>query len=53
VQELARRSREVLVTEMNRGQILREVQRIVPQARGHHKTAGEVIRPAEILKNLF
>jgi len=53
VQELAQRSREVLVTEMNRGQILREVQRIVPQARGHHKTAGEVIRPAEILKNLF
>jgi len=53
VQELVQRSREVLVTEMNRGQILREVQRIVPQARGHQKTAGEVIRPAEILKNLF
>jgi hypothetical protein len=42
----------VLVTEMNRGQILREVQRIVPQARGHQKTAGEVIQPTEIFKKL-
>jgi 2-oxoglutarate ferredoxin oxidoreductase subunit alpha len=53
VQELARHSREVLVTEMNRGQILREVQRIVPRARGHQKTAGEVIRPMEISKSFF
>ena len=53
VRELARRSREVLVAEMNRGQILREVQRIVPQARGHQKTAGEVIRPTEIFRKLI
>jgi 2-oxoglutarate ferredoxin oxidoreductase subunit alpha len=53
VRELAQRSREVLVAEMNRGQMLREVQRIVPQARGYQKTDGEVIRPIEILKKLI
>jgi hypothetical protein len=34
---------------MNRGQVLREVQRIVPEARGYHKTNGEVIAPDEIV----
>jgi len=48
VRQLALRSRAVLVPEMNRGQILREVQRIVPQAQGYNKTDGEVIAPAEI-----
>ena len=49
VQELAQRSLDVLVPEMNRGQVLHEVQRIVPQARGYQKTTGEVIQPVEIL----
>jgi len=38
----------VIVPEMNRGQVLREVQRIVPGAIGHNKTNGEVITPLEI-----
>jgi len=46
------RSRHVLVPEMNRGQILREVQRTVPQARGYHRTDGEVITPLDILEAL-
>ncbi len=48
VRKLALRSRAVLVPEMNLGQILREVQRMAPQARGYHRTDGEVIAPAEI-----
>jgi 2-oxoglutarate ferredoxin oxidoreductase subunit alpha len=53
VQELGCRSQDVLVPEMNRGQVLHEVQRIVPQARGYQKTAGEVIQPVEVFKSLF
>ena len=49
VREAAGRAHHVLVTEMNRGQVLREVQRIVPEARGYHKTNGEVIAPDEIV----
>jgi len=49
VRELAPRARCVLVPEMNRGQALREVQRLVPEARGYHRTDGEVITPAEIV----
>lgn len=49
VHQVARRARRVLVPEMNRGQMLREVQRIVPDARGYGKTDGEVITPAEII----
>jgi 2-oxoglutarate ferredoxin oxidoreductase subunit alpha len=41
-------ARQVIVAEMNRGQMLREVQRIVPAARGYQRTDGEVIRPDEI-----
>jgi 2-oxoglutarate ferredoxin oxidoreductase subunit alpha len=48
VRQLALRSRVVLVPEMNRGQILREIQRVAPQARGYNKTDGEVIVPEEI-----
>jgi pyruvate/2-oxoacid:ferredoxin oxidoreductase alpha subunit len=43
------RARRVLVPEMNRGQVLREVQRLAPAARGYHKTDGEVIAPREIV----
>ncbi len=49
VREMASRARDVLVPEMNRGQVLREVQRIAPEARGYHKTNGEVISPDEIV----
>ncbi len=40
----------VLVAEMNQGQMLREVQRFFPHARGYNRTDGEVITPAEILQ---
>jgi len=49
VRELASRARRVLVSEMNRGQVLREVQRLVSQARDYHRTDGEVITPGEII----
>ncbi|TEU10439.1 MAG: 2-oxoacid:acceptor oxidoreductase subunit alpha [Anaerolineales bacterium] len=48
VRQLALHSRAVLVPEMNRGQVLREVQRAAPQAQGYNKTDGEVIVPAEV-----
>jgi len=41
---------KVLVAEMNQGQMLREVQRFFPQAKGYNRTDGEVITPSEILK---
>ena len=50
VRDLAARSRRCLVAEMNRGQILREVQRVVPRASGCNKTSGEVITPGEIMQ---
>ena len=37
---------------MNQGQVLREVQRIAPRARGYNKTNGEVIKPQEIVEAL-
>ena len=40
---------KVLVAEMNQGQMLREVQRFFPQAKGYNRTDGEVITPLEIL----
>jgi len=49
VRAAAERSRRVLVPEMNRGQVLREVQRVVPAARGCNRTDGEVITPDDIL----
>jgi 2-oxoglutarate ferredoxin oxidoreductase subunit alpha len=48
VRSLAGRARQVLVPEMNRGQMLREVQRVAPQAVGYNKTDGEVISAKEI-----
>ena len=45
---VAAKSDRILVVEMNRGQMLREVQRVAPEARGYGKTDGEVIAPAEI-----
>jgi len=48
VGELAKRARHVVVPEMNRGQMLREVQRVAPGALGYNRTDGEVITPLEI-----
>ncbi|MBC7263744.1 MAG: 2-oxoacid:acceptor oxidoreductase subunit alpha [Chloroflexi bacterium] len=49
VRQTAAGARYVLVAEMNRGQVLREVQRVAPNAVGYHKTDGEVITSDEIL----
>ncbi len=48
VRKMAGRAALILVPEMNRGQVLREVQRVVPSAMGFHKTNGELITAAEI-----
>lgn len=52
VRSVGTKARAVLVPEMNRGQMLREVQRVVPAARGYHRTDGEVITMPEILAAL-
>ncbi len=43
VQGMATRAPLILVPEMNRGQVLREIQRLAPHAVGHHRTDGELI----------
>jgi 2-oxoglutarate ferredoxin oxidoreductase subunit alpha len=48
VRELGAQAYRVIVPEMNRGQMLREVQRVVPHAIGYHRTDGEVITAPEI-----
>lgn len=48
VRDMAGRAAMILVPEMNRGQVLREVQRLVPHALGFHKTNGELITAGEI-----
>jgi 2-oxoglutarate ferredoxin oxidoreductase subunit alpha len=48
VAAMGKRARLVMVPEMNRGQMLREVQRAIPQAVGYHRTDGEVITMPEI-----
>jgi len=48
VKQAGARARLVMVPEMNRGQVLREVQRVTPQAMGYHRTDGEVITSLEI-----
>ena len=48
VQEMVGQAREVLVAEMNRGQILRQLQRAAPRAQGYQKTNGDVISAQEI-----
>ncbi len=57
VGQMARRARLVVVPEMNRGQLLREVQRATgvgydaaESAVGYHRTDGEVIEPGEIVE---
>jgi 2-oxoglutarate ferredoxin oxidoreductase subunit alpha len=48
IEEMVGQASEVLVPEMNRGQVLRQVQRVAPRARGYHKTNGDVISAQEI-----
>jgi hypothetical protein len=48
VRKVATKARTILVPEMNRGQMLRQVQRVVPQAVGYHKTDGELITANEV-----
>jgi len=48
VRQLTARARRVMVPEMNRGQMLREVQRVAPHAVGYNRTDGEVITAREI-----
>jgi 2-oxoglutarate ferredoxin oxidoreductase subunit alpha len=48
VRQMAVRAQRVLVPEMNRGQMLREVQRVAPQALGYNRTDGEVITALEL-----
>ena len=50
VRELAGISQRLLVVEMNRGQMLSQVQRIRPDAQGFGKTDGDVIAPEEIVR---
>ncbi len=51
-EELSRvgqKAKRVIVPEMNLGQIVREVQRLLPQAEPYSRTDGEVITPQEII----
>ena len=48
VKAAAARASRILVPEMNRGQVLRQVQRVAPHANGYHKTNGELITAREI-----
>ena len=48
VRDMSSRATLTLVPEMNRGQILRQVQRVTPAARGLSKTNGEVFTASEI-----
>jgi len=52
VRKVTSRARRVLVAEMNRGQMLREVQRVAPHAVGCNKTNGEVLTAAEVWEAL-
>jgi 2-oxoglutarate ferredoxin oxidoreductase subunit alpha len=48
VEQFSARARRVLVPEMNRGQLLREVQRVAPHAVGYNRTDGDVISAPEM-----
>ncbi len=41
-------ARRIIVAEMNRGQVLREVRRLAPHATGYQRTDGEVISAGEL-----
>jgi 2-oxoglutarate ferredoxin oxidoreductase subunit alpha len=46
---VGQKAKRVIVPEMNLGQIVREVQRLLPQAEPYSRTDGEVITPQEII----
>lgn len=51
-EELSRvgqKAKRITVPEMNLGQIVREVQRVLPQAKPYSRTDGQVITPQEIV----
>jgi len=51
-EELSRvgqKAKRIIVPEMNLGQIVREVQRVLPQAEPYSRTDGQVITPQEIV----
>ena len=52
LRRLAQRARRAVVPEMNLGQMVREVQRIVPGAEPYSRTDGEVITPQELLATI-
>lgn len=52
LRQLATRAQHILVPELNRGQMLREVQRVAPSAVGHNRTDGEVITPLELWEHM-
>ena len=49
VREMGRKAERILVPEMNQGQMVREVQRIWPEAISLPKTDGQVFTPGELL----
>lgn len=49
VQEMGEKVEHILVPEMNQGQVVREVQRIWPEAKSLPKTDGQVFTPEELL----
>ncbi len=46
---VGQRAKRIIVPEMNLGQIVREVQRVLPQAEAYSRTDGQVITPQEIV----
>jgi len=46
---VGQKAKRIIVPEMNLGQIVREVQRVLPQAEPYSRTDGEVITPQEIV----
>ena len=51
-EELSRvghKAKRIIVPEMNLGQIVREVQRLLPQAESYSRTDGQVINPQELV----
>jgi 2-oxoglutarate ferredoxin oxidoreductase subunit alpha len=49
---VGQKAKRVIVPEMNLGQIVREVQRVLPQAEPYSRIDGEVITPQEIVSAL-
>jgi 2-oxoglutarate ferredoxin oxidoreductase subunit alpha len=46
---VGRKAKRIIIPEMNLGQMVREVQRLLPQAEPYSRTDGDVITPQEIV----